>query len=324
MRGFRGVAGVSVLFLSGLVPAMVVGACGDEGAEVAATEGTGGSGVGGSGGSGSGAMGGAGGSTGQYTSGVGGAPTDEAPCGAQLYDCGDLEDNDGDGLIDYQDPDCLGPCDDTEDHYHPNLPGWPGDDCHQDCFWDTGNGSNEDCYWDHHCDPLSVDPNYYPEGQQCENTDPPDNANFVIPGGGPTCEEAFAGQPTTCTDFCVPLTPNGCDCFGCCELPAGSGKTVWIGSYDADDNPTCTLDVVDDPSLCQPCTQVPACDNDCGKCEYCLGKTELPPECFDPENPDDPPDGQCPPELQACGGPNQDPCPAGTYCITGCCVQLPN
>ncbi len=309
--------GLAVGCILAATPAMVVGACGDEAAEVAATEGSG-SASGGNGQGGVGNTGGnqAGGSTGQYTSGVGGAPTEEAPCGDRVFACGDLLDNDGDGLIDYQDPDCLGPCDDTEDHYHPQLPGWTGDACRLDCFWDNGNGpGNDDCYWDHRCDPRAVPPDYYPEGEACAY-----DADFVIPGG-PGCDDAFAQQSNTCLNVCAPLTPNGCDCFGCCELPAGSGQHVWLGSYDGNTNPTCTLEDVGDPSKCQPCTPVPSCNNDCEVCEYCLGKTQLPPECF--EGGDDPP-GQCPQDVQACGGPDQPACPAGTFCITGCCIVLPD
>jgi hypothetical protein len=50
------------------------------------------------------------------STGTGGVPppTEGAPCDRQVYQCGDLIDNDGDGLIDALDPDCLGPCDDNE------------------------------------------------------------------------------------------------------------------------------------------------------------------------------------------------------------------
>jgi hypothetical protein len=252
---------------------------------------------------------------------VGGAPTNEAPCDGKIYQCGDLEDNDGDGLIDYQDPDCLGPCDNTEDSYFPDLPGMSGGPCKLDCFWDNGNGSgNDDCYWDHMCDPLSIPPNYPPEGIDCAYDD------TAEPKPGSSCTDAFNMQSDMCTGYCAPLTPNGCDCFGCCEFN-DSDEFVWLGSMDADKMGTCTMDVIDDPALCQPCTPVAGCYNDCGECEYCLGKTELPPECFDPGtgggggvggNP-----GQCPPEFPACGGPGQGECPLNTYCITGCCVPLP-
>ncbi len=247
------------------------------------------------------------------SSGVGPVPTAQAPCGGKLYDCGDLQDNDNDGLIDSQDPDCLGPCDNTEDSYYPDLPGLTGDPCRVDCFWDQGNGPSDDCHWDHKCDPLSVAPDYPPEGQDCEY-DP--NA-----GAGPlTCTEALMSQSTECVDFCGPLAPNGCDCFGCCELPAGSGLFVWLGSADDNKNGTCTIDVVDDTSLCKPCTPVPGCNNDCDPCELCIGKTELPPECGEGGGP---PTQECPPEFPPCGLPGQDPCPADSYCTTGCCVPLP-
>jgi hypothetical protein len=282
-------------------------ACDDATAEVAATQssapgGGGGVGLGGAGGSGGGAGGDA-----------GAAPGELAPCGDKIYACGDLVDNDGDDLVDNQDPDCLGACDDTEDHYHPQLPGWTGDACRVDCFWDGGNGpGNDDCYWDHRCDPLAVAPDFPPEGAACAY-----DANYQIPGG-PDCAEALGRQSPTCHEVCAPLTPNGCDCFGCCELPAGSGLHVWLGSYDEDKVPTCALGVVGDEALCRPCTPVPACANDCDTCEYCVGKTVLPPECGDPGS-----DPQCPPELQRCGGSGQPGCPPGSYCITGCCVALP-
>jgi len=258
----------------------------------------------------------AGSSSSTYSTGTGPAPTEIAPCGNKVYECGDLEDNDGDGLIDSQDEHCLGPCDNTEDSYYADIPGMTGGPCKSDCFWDNGNGSgSDDCFWDHQCDELEVAPDYPPEGPDCAY-DP--NA-----GAGPyTCEEAYNMQSQMCYDVCVPLVPNGCDCFGCCELPAGSGKFVWLGSTDLESNlGTCTQDVVSDTSKCKPCTPVPGCGNDCQPCELCLGKTELPPECFDPDggNPD-----QCAPGVQACGLAGQDPCPTGYYCITGCCVDIVN
>ncbi|NCT11979.1 MAG: hypothetical protein GW767_04415, partial [Rhodobacterales bacterium] len=35
-------------------------------------------------------------------------------CAGKLLECGDCVDNDGDGLVDWRDPECLGPCDNTE------------------------------------------------------------------------------------------------------------------------------------------------------------------------------------------------------------------
>lgn len=268
-----------------------------------------------------------GGSGAGSTTGSGGynppLPTEQVKCDGKLYQCGDLADNDMDGWVDSQDPDCTGPCDNTEDSLYPNLPGMTGDPCSLDCFWDNGNGSgNDHCYWDHRCDPLEVAPDYPPEGEDCAY-DPSHD-----PKPGLTCEEAFDQQPLdqspTCYEYCAPLVPNGCDCFGCCELPARSGKFVWLGSTDlSTGDGSCTLDAVEDTSKCKPCTFVEGCGNPCEPCEYCLGKTELPEYCFpDGEgggsgNPD-----QCPEGEQPCG-PGDSPCPSGYYCITGCCIEAP-
>jgi hypothetical protein len=74
------------------------------------------------------------------------------------------------------------------------------------------------------------------------------------------------------------LTPNGCDCYGCCEIPLPNMSTVTVLLSLG-----CTQEKLTDPSICQPCKQVPDCLNPSDTCEYCLGKTELPPECSPPD-----------------------------------------
>jgi hypothetical protein len=253
-----------------------------------------------------------------------------AECQGHVYQCGDLIDNDGDALVDYQDPDCLGPCDDTEDSYYGGIPGQAGPACFVDCYFDQDSGAgNDDCYWSHKCDPNEVAPTYYPEspaGAGCAY----DEA-AMIPGTPDGCAELFATQSQQCNDYCGPLTPNGCDCFGCCELPAGSGKTVWLGSDDdgiQSNGGTCDLASVDDPTKCQPCLQVAACKNDCEPCELCIGKPTLPPECGSGGAGGTGGSGtgcpECPAGVEPCGVPGcSDACPAGYYCTTGCCQQVP-
>ncbi len=318
---FRRLVLVAVIFATPAVVVVSGSGCSSDESETGVTS----SGTGGSTTSGTGGEGGSTSGTGGSTSGTGGStssageggiamPTDQAPCESHIYECGDLLDNDNDGLVDSQDPNCTGPCDNTEDSLYPDLPGMTGAPCMADCFWDAGNGSgNDDCYWDHHCDPLEVAPDYPPEGIECAY-----DANTAV--GPLTCAEASQGQSEECLDFCVPLTPNGCDCFGCCELPPESGKFVWLQSTDENNVGTCTIEVMDNTDLCHPCTVVPGCYNGCGPCELCMGKTTLPPECFDPDGGTS---GQCPPDVQACGLPGQDPCPQGFYCITGCCIAVP-
>jgi hypothetical protein len=263
---------------------------------------------------------------GNGTAGGGGVqpPTEIAPCQNQIFECGDLIDNDNDGLLDSLDPDCLGPCDNTEDSYFPDLPSNTNNSCKLDCYWDAGDGSGDDeCYWSHECDPNNVAPDFYPSPWiNCEyigedgTTNPP----------GQTCGELYATQSKQCLNFCGPLTPNGCDCFGCCELPALSGSFVFVGSVGENEDTQCTLADVGNPDLCHPCLPVAGCLNDCDPCEICIGHPEPEPGC-EGEGGAGAGGGsggqQCPDGVQECGLSGQDPCPSSYACITGCCYAVP-
>ncbi len=240
-------------------------------------------------------------------------------CNGFVLACADGVDNDEDGLIDALDPECTGPCDNDEGSFEINIPGANSDACKQDCYWDDDSGGGIDgCEWNHKCDPLGPSANLQPACSYDE--------------GYSKCEPE---QPQKCLDFCIPLTPNGCDCFGCCEIFTATGKyahTIYLGSGDG-----CTAAT---PEGCAPCTQVTTCLNTCGECELCLGKTinELPASCF-PSYPDagvgheagvgdggttpdmGPPMPACEPEVTPCLTNND--CPSGLYCITGCCVWAP-
>lgn len=315
----------------GLILAQTVFGCGGD-ASVnntggAATGGTGAAATGGSGlatgGAGAGGGSGASGNTG----GVPPPPTEIAMCQDHVYQCGDLIDNDGDGLIDYQDPDCLGPCDNTEDSLFGGIPGQAGPPCLVDCYFDQDSGQgNDQCYWAHWCDPNEVPPNYYPEPENGALCAYEENKPVPVSNGPPqSCQDLFTAQSQNCYDYCGPLTPNGCDCFGCCDIPGGSGNFVFLGSVGASGTSVCTHDNINDPTVCHPCLPVAACFNDCGPCELCIGKTTLPPECFGEggSGGGGGAPGQCPDGVQVCGLPGQDPCPAGYSCITGCCYEVP-
>jgi hypothetical protein len=277
--------------------------------------------------------------------------------------CGDCVNNDdNDGLIDWRDPECLGPCDDTEGAgLESGVGGTSGNSCGVDCYFDFGNGpGNDDCKWDHRCDPLSPEAETLPA---CAY-DP----GFVASFGDRDCPDEQSQQ---CYDFCKPITPNGCDCFGCCTFPplagqgaGGSDKFVWIGSLTDDNVSTCTLDALTDEDACPPCTPHGNCYNSCGHCEICVGKPTLPEDCFAPDAgpvPDaatppvdaagqdlvgvdlyqPPPDAaqpdvrlpdggtpdtyvppRCEPNVIPCGLPGDAECPVMFYCITGCCVYI--
>jgi hypothetical protein len=302
-------------FLGSVGVAMVLGlsACGSSSDAVVKPRdgGTGGTGPGtATGGSGSGGIGwpGTGGGAGSVTVGTAA--------------CSDGMDNDGDGKTDYEDPECVGPLDNDEGTFATGISGDNMDACKQDCFFDgDSGGGNDGCDWQLKCDPSNV-------GATAEKKCPYD-ADFASKH---TMECSLSNsQSPGCVDFCGKLTPNGCDCFGCCVVP-GATTPIRLSA-------TCTADKFDDPNACHPCTQVTACNNPCERCEICIGKTTLPPDC-NPNQPDGgttydggtaadggytPPPPQCPGTITSCGPGGQvaaTACPAGTGCVTGCCVPI--
>jgi len=265
-----------------------------------------------------------------------------ATCQGKVYSCGDCVDNDGDGRVDSDDPDCLGPCDNTETGALTlGIPGGNNAPCKADCYFDQDTGSgNDNCFWDHQCDPLEVAAtNYSPEGSKC-------SYNPSAGAGSLTCAGAQQAQSATCKNVCLPLTPNACDCFGCCAIgpqaDAANKKGIWLGSLDRNTGqPSCTLQTVGDESKCHPCTIVTSCYRSCGPCQFCLGDppdkdfsgcTQPPPDMTGQPPPDmtgQPPPTNCPaflcldPGRQPCAPSGSSfscaPCPAGTFCNTGCC-----
>lgn len=265
------------------------------------TPGSGGqSAVGGNVGSGGGTV--AGGSTGSGGNsgtaggtGVGGSVT------AGTAQCSDGLDNDGDHLVDLADPDCVSPLDNDESSLSTGIPGDNMDACKQDCFFDGNSGMGDDgCDWNLKCDPANTNPG------QCMY-----DANF---------RNCTAQQSQRCVTACRKLTPNGCDCFGCCVVPGASTPVRLVS--------TCTSADFGDPTKCPACTQSTSCNNDCGHCELCLGKTSLPPDCGGgaggaggTNDGGTPPPPECG-DYVPCGPTGLDPsaCPSGAICITGCCI----
>jgi hypothetical protein len=209
-------------------------------------------------------------------------------------------DDDADGLIDALDPECLGACDDSEESFSSGSV--ISANCRRDCAFDRNSGAGNDrCDRDLRCDELSPG-----ESLGCESA--PD----II--ASPACLESSTAQPAACLDSCVPLAPNGCDCFGCCELPARSGNYVWIGAGTAPLE-GCSADRLEDALACPPCTPVDGCNNPCEECETCIGGSGPSPDC---EAPDEP---RCGASTPQCGA--GAVCPSGRYCVTGCCIIVP-
>ena len=272
-----------------------------------ATAGGGTGGAGATGGATAGVSGGAGGAITGASGGAGGL------IGGKLgtTQCSDGIDNDGDGKIDLQDPECVSPLDNDESSFATGIPGDNVDACKQDCFFDGNSGMGDDgCNWDLSCDPSNVGAGaaascpYNPSAHNC-----------------PTMQSA------KCVNNCQAITPNGCDCFGCCVVP-GVSHPVRL-------DPTCTAATFNDPTKCPVCTQQTSCIKICGTCQLCLGKTTLDPSCTGTGGGTGSDGGTgagggsgtggstptpiCPSGQTVCG---TDPtiCLGGTVCVTGCCV----
>jgi hypothetical protein len=205
--------------------------------------------------------------------------------------CIDGKDNDGDGFIDDADLDCTSPYDNDESSFAIRT-GTDEEDfyCRRDCFFDGNVSQGDDrCSYSPTCDPANPG-----EARRCS----------YVPGR--TCE----AQTDGCLAACLPKTPNGCDCFGCCALSRGAGAvTVLLSTY-------CDSEHLDDPVRCPRCTQQPSCLNPCERCERCFGGVMPEPGCA--------PSGRCAPGVTPCGpgGVDACSCPGDTYCVTGCCVPL--
>ncbi len=230
---------------------------------------------------------------------------DPVQCSNGPCACDNGKDDDGDGLVDGADPECTGAYDDSEDSFATGIPGDNIDFC-QDCFFDGDSGGG----------PGSSDPcQYHTDCLYGKTPTPRGNAGCF------NCK-ATAG----CIDNCRPRTPNGCDCFGCCQVRVPDGTTVNIVLTG-----TCSIDKIENETACPRCVQSTECVNECGRCELCPGKTEkdLPADCSSlPDDTDtgdqvdtDPPvNHTCDDGEQVCS--DRLPCPSGTYCQQGCCLQL--
>jgi len=294
----------SILVSSALTTGLLAWACGGNSTDAHDGDGdSGGSSSGGSvplgGDSGSANTGGTSGSSGASgssgtsgSSGGAGSTGGADWCGTGGCTCSNGLDDDGDGLVDGLDPECTGPLDNDEGTFATGIPGDNRDPKWQDCFFDGNSGAGDD-----HCR-YSTDCLYGTLSQD-----------------DPNCQASQA-----CIDYCLRLTPNGCDCFGCCTVQDAGGGTVdvLIGG-------SCSVSKIDDETACPRCTKTTDCNNDCGECELCPGKTvdDLPDSCQPPP----PPDGGTPPPPNTCDGGEvvcsaDVPCPSGYFCSLGCCIAV--
>lgn len=229
---------------------------------------------------------------------VGNPTADAAPgsgaCSSIEIQCSNCIDDDEDGLIDGFDPHCISAADKDEFTFATGISGDNIDRKKQDCFFDgnSGAGANDGCDL-HTCCLLDECPSDLDQ-------------NFDRATDCPPVEE------TSCAETCLPATPPGCDCFGCCTICNDSEcYDVLINPAVA---PNCDLDVLGDPTQCPTCTKIEACNTECDptSCILCPGQTEedLPAECNN--------QNQCPEGRTSCE--STDDCGGTEYCSAGCCT----
>jgi hypothetical protein len=180
------------------------------------------------------------------------------------------------------------------------------DACKQDCFFDGNSGQGDDgCLWNLKCDSSNVGAT---AEKRCEYD--------------PNFNNCPTSQSQMCINICRTITPNGCDCFGCCAVTDADGvaRSVRLAA-------TCTAAKFNDPTACPPCTQTTTCVNDCKRCELCLGKTSLPEDCYTGGGGAGGAGGAggrsggiyCENGEYACGT-DRTACPTTHICVSGCCV----
>ena len=211
--------------------------------------------------------------------------------------CSNGIDDDGDGAIDGFDPECTGPLDNREDSFATGIPGDNIDAVKQDCFFDGDSGHGNDGCLMHTC--CLLDGPCPPELKP-EQYDPND------------CVVA-----QDCIDFCAPITPPGCDCFGCCTICNDDGCFDILTNPEV--APDCTAADAGDPDKCPACTPVQECggsDEPCYEleCQLCPGQTleDLPESCGNMN--------ECPGGLMACADTSE--CESGKFCSNGCCINV--
>lgn len=128
-------------------------------------------------------------------------------CGGPLLECGDCIDNDEDGLVDHLDPDCFGPCSDTE----AALLGRPQPCDTGACFFDfdCGGGNDQRCA------------NLVPNGCDCHGCCQVGDLAVALGSVGAAGEPSCTADTLTDPDACQPCTQdpactNACDeCESC-------------------------------------------------------------------------------------------------------------
>jgi len=236
-------------------------------------------------------------------------------CTPTAAQCSNCIDDDNDGKIDGFDPECTGPLDRDEATFATGIPGDNKDAINQDCFFDGDSGAGNDGCNQHVCCLLGA-----MTKQECINDLQGLVNNPQTEGNKYDITQCYkplgtVDIPQQCINVCGPISPPGCDCFGCCQVCDPATSMCYTIDVNPAVSPDCTPDTLGDPTKCKRCVQNTLCgESACGgtTCVLCPGQdpNTLPPECNG--------SGSCPAGDVACG--SGGTCDVGTYCSNGCCI----
>jgi hypothetical protein len=196
--------------------------------------------------------------------------------------CSNDQDDDGDMKPDGHDPECTGPFDDYEDSFRVNDVREGNPNKCADCFFDGNLGGDDGC---------SV-------SSLCKIDGKPGNNRGM-------CKKDDCTASAACLDHCLPATPNGCDCFGCCEVKSADVRIQLVA--------TCRMDKIHDAEACPTCQINESCYNPCNVCDICPGQDfeDLPLTCNNAVS--------CS-NAKSCERSSE--CAPSQYCGQGCCLPI--
>lgn len=130
------------------------------------------------------------------------AACSEVRCRGPVLECGDCLDNDEDGLVDMEDPDCFGPCSDNE----ASLAGRDRVCANDSCFFefDCGQGNDGPC--------TELVPNGCDCHGCCEAGSRAALLGSIDDSGAASCTAEALDDPARCLDCSIDET-----CFNACD-----------------------------------------------------------------------------------------------------------
>ena len=236
----------------------------------------------------------------------------QATCQGKVYQCGDCVDNDGDCRIDSADDQCLGPCDNNENSFYGGIPGQNNSPCKMDCYFDQDTGSgNDDCYWSHEVRPARGRAELSARGRRSART----TRTPTSRAPATSCAQAFSQRSRrSACDYCGPLDAQRLRLLRLLRDPGRADHGLArLGGRQRRRH--ARLDNVDDPTLCKPCTQVPACLNTCDTLRDLRRQADPPPDVTSGNN------ARRAIRPAACRG--KPPARSAISCVTGCCQPVP-